>query len=321
VFLAGMGALGLLTVAQGCSGRGGSSGGNSLAGIPPLAPPGPSLGAPSAVRTFGVSVTNGEYDPDIDLALLLATGAKIARMPFAWDRIEIGPKRYFWDYYDAIVPAMMAAGITPLLIAGVDNPVYGFGAARSTAQLQAAADFYGVAAARYRGAWWELGNEPDVAYFWPPGPDPAQYAAFVRAIAPAIRPYSSCIMSGGTSGINLGFISNYLALGVGNVVDCIAFHPYGVAPANMASALATLRSYTSKGLFCSEYGLNGTFDASPDLTAMANACGSQGVPFIWFELKDGPPNVLDANNTFGLYTMGRLPKPALAAAQAYAAGS
>src|SRR5579864_4713018 len=229
VFLAGMGALGLLTLAQGCSGGGGGSGGG-VAGLPPLLAPGASPPAPSAVHTFGVSVTNGEYDPDIDLALVLATGAKIARMPFAWDRIEIGPKQYFWDYYDAIVPAMIAAGITPLLIAGVDNPVYGFGAAKSTAQLQAAADFYAVASARYRGAWWELGNEPDVAYFWSPAPDPGQYAAFVRAIAPAIRPYSSCIMSGGTSGINLGFISNYLALGVGNVVDCIAFHPYGVAP-------------------------------------------------------------------------------------------
>lgn len=315
-----MGALGLLTLTQGCGGGGGGSSASSVAGLPPLLPPGASSPISGAVRTFGVSVTNGEYDPDIDLALVIATGAKIARMPFAWDRIEIGPQQYFWDYYDAIVPAMMRAGVTPLLIAGVDNPVYGFGAARSTAQLKAAADFYALAAARYRGAWWELGNEPDVTYFWPPAPDAGQYAAYVRAIAPAIRPYSSCIMSGGTSGINFGFISNYLALGVGDLVDCIAFHPYGVAPAHMASAVATLRSYTSKGLFCSEYGVNAVFDSSSDLTAMANACGAQGVPFIWFELKDGPPNVLDANNTFGLYTMGRLPKPALAAAQAYASG-
>ena len=307
-FVTALGALGLALAGEGCSG-----------GYSAIAPLPPARQAPAAVRTFGVSLTNGEYDPAVDLPLLLYTGASIARIPFAWDDIEIAPRQYFWGYYDAVIPPLAAAGITPLLITGTVNPIYGSTPPIGSAALAACAEFYAVAAARYPNVAWELGNEPNLGYFWPPAPNAAQYAAFCKAVAPSLRQSARYIISGGTDGIDLGFITSYLAHGVGDVVDYVGFHPYGVPPSQMASMLATLRANSPKPLFSTEYGVSG-IDASVDLSAMANACGGQGVPFIWFELNDGPGNIIDQYNEFGLYTTQRQPKPTLVAAQAYASG-
>lgn len=284
----------------------------------------------SSFHQFGVQIH--PYAPDepaTDLPLILATGATYVRCDFAWDLIENPAGTFDWSLYDTIYNNFLENGIIPIFLTGIGNPeAYGFGTGISapitSQQIEEYVTFHQTASARYPQAWWEICNEPNEEYFWPPEPDAAQYAALVNAVAPVIRANiasTSKILSAGTSGIPTDFIQDYIEAGVGGLVDYVGFHPYGVDPDDLASSLGALKRFVSKPFFCTEYGTCDETTQSNDLTAMAQACGALGIPFIWYELLDGEPNTLDPTNTFGLYTMSLTPKPVLAAAQAYASGN
>jgi hypothetical protein len=262
---------------------------------PPFIPP------PKRTRTFGVQIHPDATKADLDL--VAATHATFCRC-------DVGQDIPF-PVFDAIYDGLLTRGITPLFITSMGAPTTDKAIADYVA-------FHAAAAKRYPKAWWEICNEPNVPFFWSQ-PDPLAYARLVKALVPAMRAFlapSSKIISAGTSGIPMPFITAFLSAGVEQLVDYVGFHPYGVGADRLPAVLNQLRGITSKPLFCTEYGA--TANQSNALTGMAQACGDAGVPFIWYELKDGKTNILDANNTYGLYAIDGIAKPSLAAAIHYA---
>lgn len=267
-------------------------------------------------------------DPTTDLPLIIASGAKYVRCDLAWDMIENPAGTFDWDVFDQIYNNMVSNDITLIWLTGIGNPAaYGFGTGISAPitqeQIAEYVAFHQIAAQRYPNAWYEICNEPNEQYFWPPTPDASQYAALVNAVAPVIRSNiasTSKIISAGTSGIPIDFMTEYLQAGVSDLVDYVGFHPYGVNPNSLQSALKPLANVTNKPLFCTEYGTYEPATQSQDFTNMANACAALQIPFGWYELLDGEPNSLDPVNTYGLYTMQLTPKPVLTAAQEFVAG-
>ncbi len=285
---------------------------------------------PASIHQFGIQIH--PYAPDepaTDLPLIIASGATYCRCDLAWDLIENPAGTFDWSLFDTIYGNMLANNIIPIWLTGIGNPeAYGFGtginAPITSTQIQQYVTFHTLAAQRYPRAWWEICNEPNIEYFWPPNPDPTQYAALVAAVAPAIRANissTSKILSAGTSGIPISFIQTFLNAGVAGLVDYVAFHPYGIEPSALPASLSSLHSSTPLPLFCSEYGTTDLTTQASDLTNMAMACGNNGIPFMWYELLDGVPNTIDPVNTFGLYTMELAPKPVLASAQNFASGN
>ena len=73
---------------------------------------------------------------------------------------------------------------------------------------------------------WEIGNEPNLAKFWKPKPDPIEFGKTVMAYAKTIRSIAPdvTIMSGGLVGYDIEFAKGMLSTGLGDWVDVIAIH-------------------------------------------------------------------------------------------------
>ena len=73
---------------------------------------------------------------------------------------------------------------------------------------------------------WELWNEQDGAEFWLGGPDPAAYAALLKATYPAIKSVQpgDTVVTGGTVGNNMDFIEALYAHGAKGAFDAVGVH-------------------------------------------------------------------------------------------------
>ena len=271
---------------------------------------------PTAVptRTFGVNLTYGIYEA-ADLPLVTATGASLVRIAVAWNDIETQPGVYDWSAYDAILPSLQAADLDVILVAAVTNPIYFSDAPATAAQLQSCATFHALMAQRYPNCWWEIGNEPDTAYFWAPAPSASAYAAYLDAVTPAVAPCAKQVITAGLSGMDMAFFAAFLPL-VRSSPTMLGIHPYGETAQTLPAKLTALRVLTGLPIICTEYGTQGATQAD-DLTAMAGCCGAHGIPFVWYTLVDGTPEPDGSTGEFGLYAQDGTPNASLAAAQAF----
>ena len=73
---------------------------------------------------------------------------------------------------------------------------------------------------------WELWNEQDGAEFWLGGPDPAAYAALLKATYPAIKAVQpdDIVVTGGTVGNDMDFIEALYAHGAKGSFDAVGVH-------------------------------------------------------------------------------------------------
>jgi hypothetical protein len=90
------------------------------------------------------------------------------------------------------------------------------------------AAFVGAMAKRFAGkvAAWEIWNEEDDSLWWAPGPDPAAYAALLRAAYPAIKagdPKAKVIV-GGLTGNDFEYLSQLYANGAKGSFDAVGVH-------------------------------------------------------------------------------------------------
>ncbi len=314
LFLASLGSTAAL-VACGGGGGGGSS----------VVPSAQSTLAPTSqtpsFHQLGVNLTYEIYE-NANLSLVTAADVTFARMPVAWNDIETTEGVYDWSYYDSVIPPLQAAGVKFLLISAVTNPLYFSDAPTTSDQLSICAAFHQTMAARYPGCWWEIGNEPDEAYFWPPAPDVSAYAAYLAALAPAVSPNAAEVISAGLSGIDITFYEGFLS-DLPPAVTMVGLHPYGQTAESLPPNIAQLRKLTNLPFIATEYGVDSseTSDTqqAQDLTSLAVACGELQIPFVWYCLTDGTPQPDGSTGDFGLYTASLAAKPSLTAAQAFAA--
>jgi polysaccharide biosynthesis protein PslG len=200
--------------------------------------------------------------PGDQQAAAAAAGANAVRFPLDWRLVEPARDEWRgsgWGYYGAAYDAALAAGLTPVVTLG-SAPAW----ARDPGPAQACADFFACryppavamggewtefaeeAARRFPEAVFEVWNEPNLAIFWRPAPEPERFArlqalAFdaIKAVAPdatvlsgglsAIQPPGDTAAGAGPADLPLReFLDRaYRARpGLADHMDAISFHPY-----------------------------------------------------------------------------------------------
>ncbi len=241
---------------------------------------------PRQQRNFGFSP--GGWFPDepdsallADLDRMVEAGASWIRIDFDWSEIERNEGTYHWHRTDRVVDAANARGLRVLGILN-ETPSWARpgGSSSQTPPSDAGefADFAADAVARYRSRGvvaWELWNEPNLALFWRPRPDPAAYARLAIPAASAMRAVDSrvVIISGGLapaadesdgSGISPStFVTDMIGAG-GDIFDGYGIHPY---------------SYPARPIDPSTAAWN-PFNNLPQFRSLLRSLGQGGKP-IW----------------------------------------
>jgi polysaccharide biosynthesis protein PslG len=157
---------------------------------------------------IGVNATLAfEGDPRRRAAVISAIdeklGAQLVRDSLLWDRIEPVEGRRDWTIPDRVIEDLRAAGIEPLLVV-LGSPSWANGVPPSTpdhqlyvpprgpaleAWLQRYSDFLTAAVRRYHRfvRRWEIWNEPNLAHFWHPQPDPLAYRQVYESLRATIK--------------------------------------------------------------------------------------------------------------------------------------
>ncbi|MBP7428281.1 MAG: cellulase family glycosylhydrolase [Candidatus Hydrogenedentes bacterium] len=271
-----------------------------------------------------------------DLALLEESGLGIVRMDISWAGGETSPGVYDFSHYDRLVADMAARGIRILFILDYGNPLYDDGQAPHTDEGRAAyARFCSALATHFadKPILWELWNEPNIG-FWKPEPNVADYLAWCKAVAPAIREADpdTCIIGPGTSGFPMEFLEACFEGGFLGLVNGVSVHPYRgsrqgpeTARRDYARLAAMIHRYKSEQniprdipLISGEWGytttdipreLQGKFLPRQWLSNLA-----YGIPIsIWYDWHDDGQDPVEREHNFGTVTWDYQPKPAFTA--------
>ena len=184
--------------------------------------------------TWGVS----RKTQDRTATALRGVGAQWVRMSISWsDWVEPSDDSYNSSALSSLDRAVdLARGAGYRIIVMVEeSPSWARDGTnkssppRDNAEL---AEFMAFLANRYVGKVqaYEVWNEPNLPAAWPTGPDPAEYARMLRAVAPSIRAAdpTAKILFGGLSRNDYEYLEGaYAAMpDIGDYFDVMATHPY-----------------------------------------------------------------------------------------------
>jgi hypothetical protein len=182
------------------------------------------------------------WNPRLDATQ--AIGSTVSRGALLWDVVEPSNDAFDFSRYDALVAAIEAHGMVPVLDllrspnwanGSTDRWVVPTDQAAFDTWVSEYAEFAGQAAARYagRGMRYEVWNEPNEVYFWKPTPSIDRYAQLFTAARTAILAAdpSARVGLGGITGLGasccirgLDFIGGLVDRGV--QFDYAGIHPY-----------------------------------------------------------------------------------------------
>ncbi len=136
---------------------------------------------------------------------------------------------------------------TKVILDVVDTPQWESGSANAAMPPRDAADygrFVAAIAKRFAGrvAAWEIWNEEDDSLWWASGPDPAAYAALLKAAYPAIKTVdpSATVVLGGLTGNDYEYLSQLYAHGAKGFFDAVGVHTDSIC--NRVSPYEILRN-------------------------------------------------------------------------------
>jgi hypothetical protein len=308
---------------------------------------------------FGVQV-KGLTTSAEDLDAIKAAGFGLVRYVIDWSYVEKKRGLYQWDEFDSFNKQVRARKLRSIIVLIGGNAAYSGElegprdarngnrvsklalAPKEPQAVSGFAQFAEAAVSRYGGddISWEIWNEPDLDYFWPPRTDREAYTILATYACKAIRKKHSTAriigpaaasMPGWRDRLGFGLIAIVLKSPLKSCLNAVSFHSYrgerGVTPkspesvmVDNARALSIVAELASPApalpLVCSEWGYNSlelseAEQASYVLrTYFANVLS--GVPItVWYEWRD---SVLESDNTeahFGLVDMYGKEKPAV----------
>jgi hypothetical protein len=279
--------------------------------------------AACAPTLSGIVATNGlpqrptafgsQLYPSDDVAqtvpILAACGTKLVRVTANSDS---------FPYFDNLFATATAHGMRVILISPyasqpVDLAAYAAGAAAFHKRYAA------------HDPVWELWNEPNLEAYWLAPPDRNAYAKLAIATATALRGAGARdILSGGTSGIDVGWIYDLRIRGVFDVVTGCAVHSYK-KPAHALNEYIQALSVLPPGigLYTTEACVVTSSGQPSFFRDMWNLHRYLSLPaMVWCEFRDGtagprPPYT----DPMGLVTPDYAPKPVYYVAQSVVNGT
>jgi polysaccharide biosynthesis protein PslG len=341
----------LVALLAGC-GVPGPTGGTAQ---PPAFGPGGGLAGGAGFAEGHYILGRSDAELAAELSGIAATGARYVRVPIDWWVVQ--PYRntdWQWGEIDRIVDAAHSRGLTVLgLIAYTPPWARPAGSPAQTPPTNPAdyARFARAAAQRYapRGLHdWEIWNEPNLAFFWQPRPDPAAYTRLLIAAYDAIKSVDpgATVMTGGLSPAPdaadgsavapVTFLRGIYAAGGGGHFDAVAHHPSnypfmplkpeanyndnafgGVTPVLRQTMVENGDSL--KRIWATEMGAPTVQGMTPDYLARyiteAYAVWESWPwtgPLLWYSYRDGLYDPVDKEANFGLVRADGTPKqPAL----------
>ena len=287
---------------------------------------------------YGINIHESHFPP-AEYALFRQAGFGLIRTDFHWQDIERTAGVYDFQKYDDQIKQLDALGVRPVWVVSYGNLLYDNGSPPHTdAGLKAFARFAGAAAAHFRnrGVLWEIWNEPNEPNFWQPQPNADQYAALVKAAAPAIRAADpkAPILAGAISQFAMPYIEAFLRHNPLNGVTAFSIHPYRDGqPESVISDYAAVRALIARHspegqnqmpIVCSEWG----YTTATDQTSEADQgryivrmylvnllCGVDLT--ICYDWTDDGSNPNDNESRFGIVRQDLAPKPAYTAIAAF----
>jgi hypothetical protein len=297
-------------------------------------------------------------DPEGDAAAMVATGARWIRLDLDWSWVERTRGEPDWAATDRVVDLAVRNGLRVLLLAAY-TPEWARPRATTDKhppqRLEDFAAFLTAAVLRYgdRVDAWELWNEPNLSWFWAPRPDPARFAALLRAGVAAIRAVDpdAVVVSGGvapardasdgTTRAPEAFLAEVAVAGGFDTIDAVGLHPYSAPvrpgapePWNLFSRLRSIRELVARTagrpmpLWLTEYGLP-TGDNPNSVSERTQAAGIveavtiaqriEGVgPVFLYADRDRPDlaEAVDDGGGFGLRRADGRPRPSFGALRA-----
>lgn len=168
---------------------------------------------------------------DRQLTLMQQAGIAWTRFDFEWDQMEYAEGVWSFTRFDTIYNDAQARGIQ--LIAMLPQwgaPVWIGIDYQSPMGADNYAAYVSQVVRHFKGKIliYELGNEPDLALFWPPSPDAASYSAYLKAGYEAVKsndPNASVLTAGLTDNA-VAFLTGMYSNGAKGYFDYLAFHPY-----------------------------------------------------------------------------------------------
>jgi hypothetical protein len=182
--------------------------------------------APARAAETGINETLAQtvHTPDKATAL----GADWVRVWALWSDLEPAPGQYTEHLIGQLndkVDALEARGIKVLVVVH-HSPAWA-GGGTTPPDPGRFARFMAHMAQRVPNVdAWELWNEPDSQEFWAGAPQPAAYAAVVRAAYPAIKAVqpNDVVVLGGLVGNDYDFLQGLYATGARGSFDAVAVH-------------------------------------------------------------------------------------------------
>lgn len=196
-----------------------------------------------------------EADPERRAATVAAIhdllDAQVVRQSLLWNQVEPVEGRLDWTATDRAIEELRAAGIEPLL-AVIGSPSWANGVPESTPRhylhvpstgaalntwLSRYSDFLAEAVRRYHDyvRRWEIWNEPNLAAFWGPRPDPIAYRQVyetLRSTILRVDPKAE-VAVGGLARLSVASAPNIPGLAflrrlarTRPPIDDVAIHPY-----------------------------------------------------------------------------------------------
>jgi polysaccharide biosynthesis protein PslG len=318
------------------------------------------VAAPSST-VYGVSdpnlLTESATVQVQQLEQMKAMGVTSVRLEANWNGGQpTGPGSFDWAPLDLVISSINQVGLSADLVidgcpswaavSGAQGDMYA-----QPASSAAFATWAGAVAARYgpKGVkYFEIWNEPNLAIFWQPAPDPAAYTADLKAAYTAIKAAdpSAFVLSGGLGiaaddGTNYDprtFLQDMYADGAQGSFDGLGYHPYSYpdSPDTYASwsgwsimnqtspslrSIMTANGDSAKKIFITEYGAPtsgpnsvGESGQSTDLVqAITQASQSSWIGslyiYTWADLSSLPAD----QDGFGLLTDSNAQKTAYSA--------
>lgn len=325
---------------------------STLLGMVPMA----WAGKPPAGLATQVGVSIHAIVDDREFDQMAKAGIEVVRLDLTWQRIERERGRYEWDYYDRLVQKIVDKGMRPMIILAYSNTLYESTVevrkqdsskvfSRTAApQSQASIDAYirwSLAVVERYGKFdpmFEIWNEPDHAFFWPPDGSPEAYIKLATATCQAIRKASpsAYLLGPGAAHVPRGagkfpaFLDAVIDSPLPKCLDALSVHPYldrGQidATGKVWGAIEQRLTEAASGkaglqLISSEWGLStyqgriGEAERASYLTKMLVLNSASGVPVsVWYNWRDNGTDGSVAENRFGLIDTSLAPHPAMAA--------